>query len=587
MEYFSNIDPLYRSYGKQEALRRQQAYFEDASTEPAWLDYNCRFANAANWMKHASNPFGDPRQAKTSQRRFAIARGRRNGELHDRWRAARSRLRGFCDPVHPFVHRGEGKAYTYKLFLEQAYACCREGGRIGFVVPSGLYSDDGTSMLRDLFLEQCRWEWLFSFENRDGVFPIHRSYKFNPVIVEKGGSTEAIRTAFMRRNTDDWERAGDFATSYTLAQIKRFSPKSRALLEIQSRRDLEILEKVYANSVLLGDDGSDGWSIRYRQSDFNMTSDSSLFPPRPRWEAKGYRPDEYSRWLLGDWRPIEELWKEMGIDPSRPVPAEIELEEWLFDKTAGAERRDAAARFVHGHRLKPGDVTRTDWRARCAPPPYDGLPIPRAWIPPGVALSREGDAWIRDPDVQDVALPFVQGAMLNQFDFCQKRWLSGTGLQARWAPVGWNPKTVDPQFLMSTGDTGPEISTSSKIAFRRIAGATDARTMIASVVTRMPCGDTASVPELAGRFVDESRIHRGGAQLSRRRHHRPTPHRQNACRLPLREGGAASSAEQRVVDTPMRSTGDGAEPACATRRPRSGSRRRTRESVPHGERTGS
>ena len=157
MEYFSNIDPLYRSYGKQEALRRQQAYFKDASTEPAWLDYNCRFANAANWMKHASNPFGDPREAKTSQRRFTIARGRKNGELHDRWRAARSRLRGFCDPVHPFVHRGEGKAYTYKLFLEQAYACCREGGRIGFVVPSGLYSDDGTSMLRVLLLEQCRW----------------------------------------------------------------------------------------------------------------------------------------------------------------------------------------------------------------------------------------------------------------------------------------------------------------------------------------------------------------------------------------------------------------------------------------------
>ena len=162
-----------------------------------------------------------------------------------------------------------------------------------------------------------------------------------------------------------------------------------------------------------------------------MTSDSSLFPPRPLWEAKGYRADEYSRWLLGDWRPLDELWEEMGIDPSRPVPAEIEFEEWMFDTTAGPERRDAEARFVHGHWLKPSDVARTEWRARCAQPPYDGLPIPRAWIPPGVALSREGNAWIRDPDVQDVALPFVQGAMLNQFDFCQKRWLSGTGLQAR------------------------------------------------------------------------------------------------------------------------------------------------------------
>ena len=61
-------------------------------------------------------------------------------------------------------------------------------------------------------------------------------------------------------------------------------------------------------------------------------------PPRPRWEAKGYRPDEYSRWLLGDWRPIDELWEEVGVDPSRPEPAEIELAEWLSDTTAGPQR---------------------------------------------------------------------------------------------------------------------------------------------------------------------------------------------------------------------------------------------------------
>ena len=132
---------------------------------------------------------------------------------------------------------------------------------------------------------------------------------------------------------EDWERAEDLATPYTRAQVERFSPKSRAILEIQSRRDLEILEKIYANSVLLGDDGPDGWGIKYA-TEFHMTNDSKLFPPRPKWEEKGYRPDEYSRWLKGDWRPIEELWAELGVDPDRPEPAEIELEDWLFDTTA-------------------------------------------------------------------------------------------------------------------------------------------------------------------------------------------------------------------------------------------------------------
>ena len=156
---------------------------------------------------------------------------------------------------------------------------------MGFVVPSGLYSDNGTAALRSLFLTRCRWEWLFGFENRQGLFPIHRSYKFNAVIVQKGGTTVAIRTAFMRRNLDDWERAEELATPYAARQVQRFSPKSRALLEIQSPRDLETLEQVYAKSVLLGDDGPNGWGIRYAR-EFDMTNDSRLFPPRPQFQVR-------------------------------------------------------------------------------------------------------------------------------------------------------------------------------------------------------------------------------------------------------------------------------------------------------------
>ena len=492
-EFFSNIDPLYRSYGKQEALQQQtQVYFSSRDVERDWLDYNARFRAQSNYMSFAASPFGDANENSASQRKFAIAHGGANLDLHDRWRHARTKGSGYVDPAHAFRHQGSADLNLYKLFLEAAHGLLRIGGRLGFLVPSGLYSDYGTGALRDLFLEHCRWEWLFGIENRDKVFPIDSRFKFNPVVIEKGGQTAAIRTAFMRRKLEDWERAEDHATPYTLAQIERFSPKSRAILEIQSARDLEILEKIYANGVLLGDDGPNGWGIKYAR-EFDMTNDSRLFPPRPQWEAKGYRPDEYSRWLLGDWRPIEELWAELGVDPSRPEPAEIELEDWLFDTTAGPERRQAEAQFVHGHLLKPGDVARTNWRVRCAQPPYDRLPVARAKIPAGVVLSREGDAWIREEAIEDTALPLMQGAMLNQFDFSQKGWVSGTGLQARWRPITWADKTVDPQFLMSTNDAGGDITALSKIAFRRVARTTDVRTMIASVVPRMPCGDKAAV----------------------------------------------------------------------------------------------
>ncbi|HPL67541.1 MAG TPA: hypothetical protein PLG94_13490 [Smithellaceae bacterium] len=449
MEFFSNIDPLYRSYGKQVALHRQTDYFADASIERNWLDYTTGFANDSNWMKYAANPWGDPVENETSADRFAIARGSENAVLHTLWRKARAKSQGFADPAHPFRHRGEGKAYTYKLFLEQAHAllCC--GGRIGFIVPTGLYSDHGTGGLRRLFLDHCRWEWLFGFENREGIFEIHRSFKFNPVIIQKGGTTEAIHTAFMRRKLEDWENAEGFATPYSREQVARFSPKSLAILEIQSQRDLEILEKIYTNSVLLGDDGPDGWGIKYAQGDFNMTSDSKLFPPRPKWEADGYRPDEYSRWLKGNWRPSEELWIELGVDAANPRPAEIELEEWLFNTNAGLEERTARIQHIHGHLLKPGDVQRTAPRIRCAQPPYDSLPIPRADIPAGIILSREADAWIREEQIEDTALPLYEGRMIGQFDFSQKGWVSGKGRSAVWREIPWDRKQIEPQFLMA------------------------------------------------------------------------------------------------------------------------------------------
>ena len=626
MEFFSNVDPLYRSYGKQAALARQAEYFADVNLEHVWLDYNSKFANDTNWMKHTASPFGDPQTSNKAQNRFALGRGsRENEELHARWRKARSRSSGFGDPEHPFRHRGGGKPYTFKLFLETAHALLKQprpgtadtadagandavpcgegaaeaatraigdahwrrdardqaprtdarGGRLGFLVPSGLYSDHGTGALRGLFLESCRWEWLFGVENRDQIFPIHRSYKFNPVVIEKGGTTEAIRTVFMRRNPDDWERADELAIPYTLAQVKQFSPRSRALLEIQSPQDLEILEKLYANSVLLGDDSPDGWRVQYAQGDFNMTSDSKLFPPRPQWEAKGYRPDEYSRWLLGDWRPIEELWEEMEVDPSRAEPAAIDPEDWLFDDIAGPDARptgderrgpaltadkagDAAvdarpadnerrspsltvaeagggagngratddercgpsvaaaaarppvaqrARFVHGHRLKPGDVARTDWRVRCAQPPYDRLPVPRAAFPPGVVLSRDGDAWMRQEgqkEVRGIALPLYQGIMIQSFVPSARGWLSGTGLRAKWDYCDLGHLQWNPQYLMAEEHADPRHEGLSrlKIGYREVARNTDARSFIGAVLPSFPAGHKVPILHIGTRALD-------------------------------------------------------------------------------------
>ena len=54
-EFFSNFDPLYRSYGKEEAKDRQFEYFTHSEQiEMEWLAYIAHFKALANWMKHGA-----------------------------------------------------------------------------------------------------------------------------------------------------------------------------------------------------------------------------------------------------------------------------------------------------------------------------------------------------------------------------------------------------------------------------------------------------------------------------------------------------------------------------------------------------
>ena len=300
-EFFANHDPLYRSYGKQEGLIRQRELFsKDPQIEAGWLSYLGNFKDLANFVRHTGEPFGDH---DDSQARPLVALvPRKAGEtrqMHKKWSNDRSKKSGLSDPNHAFREQGDGKPYSYKLFVEQAHALLKTGGQLGLITPSGLYTDKGAVELRTLLLERCAWRWLYGFENRNQIFDIHRSFKFAVTIAEKGGTTEALHAAFMRHELEDWSEARG-ALGYPAERIHAFSRNSLSVLEIRNERDLEVLTKIYANSVLLGEDGPDGWSVKYAQGDFNMTSDSKLFMPREKAKEAGYKPDQYGRWIGQD-----------------------------------------------------------------------------------------------------------------------------------------------------------------------------------------------------------------------------------------------------------------------------------------------
>jgi len=433
-EFFSNIDPLYRTYGKQEALEKQLEYFQKSpQVEQEWLAYCAKLKALSNWTKYVGYPFGIN---EAGEFHFSLSRGKENAILHQDWLAQQQKRSGYADPDHPFRYQGSADINTYKMFTELAHTLLKTGGRFSLIVPSGTYTDKGTGQLRKLFLNHCEWTHLYAFQNERFVFGnIHHSFKMVVLTINKAGQTDTIATRF-RLGPGDSPEAQELETdilndanylSVPAQQIKRFSPNTGALLEVRTEQDLKILEKMYQNGVLLGDQSPQGWGIQYAR-EFDMTNDSKLFPPRPKWEEKGYRPDEYGHWLKGNWQP------------------------------------------------------------------YNGEPsiLKR---PEGLVLSVDGDWAIELDEVEDVALPLYQGVMIWQFEPAFNEYLSGSNTKAEWqARFSYDPKLPSSQYLMSVNTARDTVSSSLefRLGFRAVQNSLNKRTMIANLIPACPCGNSVA-----------------------------------------------------------------------------------------------
>ena len=98
-----------------------------------------------------------------------------------------------------YVAQSDGHANCYQLFCERAVSLTRAGGRMGLVIPAGLAMDAGSASLRRFLLARCDVDALVGFENRRGVFPIHRSIRFLLMTASVGRSTDQRHVPLRRR----------------------------------------------------------------------------------------------------------------------------------------------------------------------------------------------------------------------------------------------------------------------------------------------------------------------------------------------------------------------------------------------------
>ena len=238
-EFYSDFDPSFRSYEKQEALRVANKLRLDPAIALRWQAYEKLVAEQKSY---------------------------------------------FVQPqVFPAV--GSGELNTYKLFLNLFFVTLREGGHLGVLVPSGLYTDQGCKDLRILLFDRTTIQSLYCFENRQPeIFPaVHSMFKFITLVASRGGSTERFRCAFMKHDPARLAAIEASASEVSLELVKKLSPEEFSVMEFPDQEAAKISEKVYSSHPLLGEDIAESWNCQINR-ELHTTDDSHLFKS----EASGY-----------------------------------------------------------------------------------------------------------------------------------------------------------------------------------------------------------------------------------------------------------------------------------------------------------
>lgn len=189
-----------------------------------------------------------------------------------------ARVKGSEGGRYPLT--GVGRVNTYALFAETISQMVGRRGRAGFIVPTGIATDDSTKAYFGALVTGGRLASLYDLENREAIFPgVHRSYKF--CLLTLGQADEAEFAFFLTQAaqlSDDRRRfnlsADDFA---------RINPNTLTCPVFRTRRDAELTRQIYQRVPVLMREArgsmpeQNPWGIRFMQGTHNMSNDSHLF----------------------------------------------------------------------------------------------------------------------------------------------------------------------------------------------------------------------------------------------------------------------------------------------------------------------
>lgn len=191
-----------------------------------------------------------------------------------------------------------GKLELSSLFAELCLSFSKEAW--GLVLPTGIAVNDSNKAFFSKLIDENRLMSLYDFENREGLFDIHRMFKF--CLLTAGKAQAEPRTVSGGFYLTRIDHLLDPNRIYTLRtdDFERFNPNTKLCPIFRTAKDAELTAKIYRKAPILVNEGNgdNPWGVRFSML-FNMASASSLFFTRKHLDELGAKQDGNSYFLRG------------------------------------------------------------------------------------------------------------------------------------------------------------------------------------------------------------------------------------------------------------------------------------------------
>jgi Eco57I restriction-modification methylase len=185
---------------------------------------------------------------------------------------------------------GRGDINTYAVFAEAAGDLLNQKGRLGFIVPPGIATDDTTKLFFQKIIDSNRLVSLFAFINEARLFP-HIDHRNRFCLVTIAGRPDVAQSAIFAFGLlvpADLTRPGK---QYRLSaeDIRLINPNSKTCPIFNSSSDAELTKAIYRRMPVLerdADQEGGPWCQKLATM-FHMANDSHLFESRERLQAIG------------------------------------------------------------------------------------------------------------------------------------------------------------------------------------------------------------------------------------------------------------------------------------------------------------